>query len=350
MIEDLTWLLARWWWLVVAPAVVAAVLAFVWVSGQPDYYVSTGTYVVQPRQLDASNQLRVIQALINTEGINETYANIASSRLLEDRALAMLDLEGRDTAGLDTTAAVVSGTNILEIGARGRDPELVEQMAAAVGTTTVEYVNDLDDVVFLSTLDGPTTPGSPTGRATGLVTTAALIVGLAVGVAVARGAEHAFPVTPRVKIRSIRDQQSNAFSRRYFKHRVREEISRSRSVDHMFSVGVLQVKRPGSQGAEADEPAPLAGPDLSTIAADIRSTLRDHDVLGHLRRGRFAAILPGMSVDDAQVLVQDWKRVATKSLLDRPLGGDVAITVGVCSYDSSAFVGDEVAERMVSDL
>ena len=67
MIEDLTWLLVRWWWLVVAPAVVAAVLAFVWVSGQPDYYVSTGTYVVQPRQLDASNQLRAIQALINTE-------------------------------------------------------------------------------------------------------------------------------------------------------------------------------------------------------------------------------------------------------------------------------------------
>ena len=347
--EQLLWSIRRRLWLVVSIAIATVICAFIWAETRPDYYEAEGSYLVQPRTLDADDEVRAIEALASSEGITSTYTSIAESDRIVAVALAELGLEDGDRVDLEVQTSVASGTNILKVGARGRDPVLTRDMAAVVGDLTTSYVNELNDVFVLSTLDEPRLPTDATGAPTGLIVVAALVVGAGLGVLVALVTERISPATPRPWVRRMRDRSSGAYHKRYLKVRLGEEISRSRAGGHSFSLGVLHVMRPG-RGSDQDAPAELSEEDLVGMASRIQSSLRDHDILGHLGGGRFAAILPGMEMDDARRLVEHWRSEVTGFLIDRPLRSDVAISTGVCAYDSSAFVGDPDAERVAAAL
>ena len=349
MYEQLLWSIRRRWWLVVSIALVTVVAAAVWAATRPAYYEAEGSYLVQPRTLEADDEVRAIEALADSEGISSTYSSIAESDRIVAVARAELGLSESDQADLRVQTTVASGTNILKIGARGRDPELTRDMAAVVGDLTSSYVNELNDVFVLSTLDAPRLPTDTTGPATGLIVSLALVGGIGLGVIAALLVERVSPATPRPWVRRIRDRASGAYHKRYLKVRLDEEISRTRAGNHSFSLGVLHVMRPG-RGSDQDAPAELSEEDLAGMAERIQASLRPHDILGHVGSGRFAAILPGMSTEDARRLVEQWRAAVTGFLIDRPLRSNVAISVGVCAYESTAFVGDPDAERVAAAL
>jgi GGDEF domain-containing protein len=176
-------------------------------------------------------------------------------------------------------------------------------------------------------------------------------VGLGLGVGLAVVTEHGMPSgPPRRRLRRIIDDRSSAYTRRYLQMRLHEELSRSRGAGRTFSVGVLQVLRRRPHGVEVEEPARLTDAELTAISAGIRQTLRDQDILGHLGRGRFAAILPDVVLDDARNLVLQWRRSTSPRLLPDRLGRDFIVSVSACEFRSTGFVGDPEAELVVSAL
>jgi capsular polysaccharide biosynthesis protein len=172
--------LRRWPLILVSFALLTG-LTFWWVESKPDSYRAAGTYVVRPR-LDPSGQIdvRAIEALIKGVEIPATYASIARSDVIRERAKDVLG-ERENDAGLRVGAEVVTGTNTVEISAHANDPRTAREFALAVGTATSEYIDDLRDTYRLELLDAPRIPASPVDVKRNLTVVIGAVLGVVLG-------------------------------------------------------------------------------------------------------------------------------------------------------------------------
>jgi capsular polysaccharide biosynthesis protein len=195
---------ARRWWVVLL-AVLVTGSATAWrVMPAPDVYESKATFVVRPNETLAGDEIRAIDTLIRGGSINATYASIARSRLIRDRALERM---GPDTtaSGLRARAEVVAGTNILSITSRNEDPQLAHDFLEAVSNETVSYVQNVDDAYRLEPLDPPSLPSLPVDDRAALTIALGIVLGLALGVGLAMLIEYLRSPTPGQEGRAPHD-------------------------------------------------------------------------------------------------------------------------------------------------
>jgi capsular polysaccharide biosynthesis protein len=159
------------------------------VAAQSATYESSATFVVRPRPVDPSLDARAFDALIRGVTINTTYASIARSQLIRDRADEQLD-PGARRDDMSVSAKVLTDTNIVSISVKGPDPDNVVDLATAVSVETIEYVNGLSDVYVLEPLDEPTRPGSPVATNKVLTILVGLVLGVVLGVGMAMLVEY----------------------------------------------------------------------------------------------------------------------------------------------------------------
>jgi GGDEF domain-containing protein len=344
-------LVRRWWWLVLAPAVLLTALAAGWAAQRPPSYVAEGSYVVRVSVDEADDLVRATGALTETDEIASTYASVARSSRIAALARDRLGLAPGEGADVQVTSSVVPDANVVVIGARSSDPRLAFDMATAAGELTARYVGQDDATFLLAELDPARLPGAPVDRPVSALLVGAALTGLALGLGLALMAERSRPSGAlRPRLRGVFDESSATYTKEYFQMRLAQEVARSRRTHHTFSVGVLQVLRRRPDGVEAEDPARLTDAELAAVSLGISRTLRKHDILGHLGRGRFAAILPDMHLADARALVLGWRRLPAGALSRDRRGRDFTVTASACEYEPSGFVGDPDAELIVSDL
>lgn len=173
----------RWIALIVFTLTFGAVAALSY--SQDDYYEASSTFVVRPRLVESSDVIRAIDTLARGVEINATYAAIARSDQILNAAEDQFD-PGEAPEVDSVSAKVLTGTNIIEISVTGPEPEGVQAMADAVGSETVNFVEDLGDIFQLEPLDEAELPRSPAGPnrtltlILGFVVAATLAVGLSV--------------------------------------------------------------------------------------------------------------------------------------------------------------------------
>jgi capsular polysaccharide biosynthesis protein/GGDEF domain-containing protein len=344
-------LIRRWWWLVLTPAVLLTALVAASATQRSPEYVAEGSYVVRVSVDEADDLVRATAALSETDEIASTYASVARSGRIAELARARLGLAPGEGADVMVTSSVVPDANVVVIGARSSDPQLALDMATAAGELTEQYVGQDASTFVLAELDPARLPAAPADRPVSTFIAGAAVAGLALGLGLAVVAERARPSgAPRPRLRGVFDDQSATYTKPYFEMRLAQEVARSRRTHRTFSVGVLQVLRRRPDGVEAEDPARLTEAELAAVSTGISRTLRDHDILGHLGRGRFAAILPDMPLAEARELVQGWRRLPAGVLSRDRRGRDFTVTVCACEYEPSGFVGDPDAERIVSHL
>lgn len=174
----------RWWWVVVLAFVATTVVTVATVSSQSATYESTATFVVRPRPIDAAQEARAFDALIRGVTINTTYASIARSQVIRDRAEEQLD-PAAQRDDMSVSAKVLTDTNIVSLTVKGPDPDHVVELARAISVETIEYVNGLSDVYVLEPLDLPTRPSEPVSTNTMLTILVGLVLGAVLGVGMA---------------------------------------------------------------------------------------------------------------------------------------------------------------------
>lgn len=350
--RDIGRALLRGWAIALAAMVIGAGLGFLWAERQPQHYEAESSYIVRAAVDDVSNIVRATVTLTASDQIMETYVGIATSDVVAGRAHAELGISEGDRSSLEAASRTLPGTNVILIGARGPDPELALAMARRVGRLTEEYVADLNDVFVLVALDPATLPAEPSGPSPVAASVIGGMMALVGALAALALVEYRHPRPwHRRQLRSIFDPETHAYSSRYLGRRLREEVARSQYSGQPFSVGLLEPVRRGRPDAEGEEEfAAITLSETDALAASIEATLRPQDMLGHLGQGRFAAILPGVGLDQAQQVVARWRRATTLLLLDGHLDRDIVVRSAACQYDSPLFVGDAEAEQLVNSL
>ncbi|MDH4118869.1 MAG: Wzz/FepE/Etk N-terminal domain-containing protein [Acidimicrobiia bacterium] len=320
----------RRWWLAAVAAAVTLGLTFIYTSRQPWVYEAEATFVVRPRLVDAADSLKATDTLIRGAEINSTFAGIARSEIVGDRAAEVVGSDRVKGQGMSVRTDVVAGTNILRITVSGGEPELVQEYAAAVAGETVRYIDDLNDVYALAALDPPEIPNSPAGPNKGMTNIIGGVLGVMLGAVLAFAVEYLSEPVPEIAAFDILDSESGAYNEAYFKNRFDQELSRGTHTGQVFTLAMIQAS-PSPAGAQEDV-------DPSEVAALLTSVVRPEDLLAHVGDGTFALIMAGTPESEAERKLADWA-VQTWPASDGvpPPDSPFAISVGVCQYG-----GDEL--------
>jgi capsular polysaccharide biosynthesis protein len=156
-------LLLKRWWIVLSSVLVTVAGTLIFTYFQTRVYSASVTYVVSPSSevLNGTNFLSGLSVLGGQPTVANTYASIASSETVKQKATQILGLSLAQAMKLKVSSRVQTNTNIIEITVEGSDPLLVQGFATKIGESTVEYVNTLSGVYDLKILDGAKSPGEP---------------------------------------------------------------------------------------------------------------------------------------------------------------------------------------------
>jgi diguanylate cyclase (GGDEF)-like protein len=324
--------LSRYWHLVrdewvflligfLTTTVVAGTLAY----RQPDVYEASGTFVVRPRVIEGEEVVRALDTLNRSIEIVSTYAFIAQSQLIEERAKASLESPG---SGLSIGADLVPGTNVVEITVTGAEPDEVAALANAVGDQTVDYIANLQDAFELVPLDPAEVPDGPAGPNRQLTLAFGVVFGVIVGVLMAMLAQIVKEWRQRPSRADITDPYTGVFSEKYFQARFRQEVLRAKRRRRLFSLALVRLV--------ADHETHEAVPTQSVLrqaAMVLQGKVDEHDVLAYLGDGVFALMLQEPDASRAEWLLKQWQRDLES--IDFATGESfvhVRVSVGVGSY------------------
>lgn len=373
-------LIVKRWKLVFAVAIVSVIAAAIMTSDHISTYESSGTFVVRPKILEPDETVRATEALNRGGEINSTFARIARSEVVRDRAQDALDEQGFPTSGMNVTTRVVPGTNILEIGAMGADPDAVAAYATALGKETAAYLVETGEIYEIQPLDTPDVPEQAKPSQRPLTLLLSLGFGVMGGAGLAFGVEYLREPAGDSEMNLI-DDLTGAYRGDYFRLRLREELARCglgeaplagvrpdggsnpgehkrphpveassraeashspRSGDapsYRFSLGVITIVPAG------DDPTHQTAvdfDDLRRVVHSLRSLLREQDMLAFIENDTFALIFPGMSHDVSEAVLDAWIVDAA----DDPRTRHLVPTIKVCECFEQGIIGNDEGMRI----
>lgn len=339
-------LILRHWLSFAIGVIVTVAVGAMLILPRPDVYESKGTYVVRPTSVETSDVVRAFDTLIRGVEINATYAAIARSDIISDRAKERLASDPEvDTRGLDVDAEVVTGTNIIRISVTGEDPEAAAIYAQHIGIEMVEYINGLGDAFRIEQLDPPAVPRSPVGPNRQLDLALTIILGFGVGTSLAIGFETLSRRRSPFPALNVVDTKTGLFNEEYFKLLLERELARARDFGRPLSVGMIRVAR----GAPWESDEPLTDREELRLISSALSDGRTGDAVAYLDDGILAVILPEIHLPRARELAVGW--AASISLrLNRNGMRAFSVGSGACEYRANRFVGDDRVRQVVDEV
>jgi capsular polysaccharide biosynthesis protein len=284
-------------------------LTTILVVQQPWIYQSEGTFVVRPRTVEADEIVRAFDTLNRGIEINATYAAIAKSDLVKQRARESV---GSSTRGLNIGADIVPGTNMIRISVTGTDPDLVHDFASAISEETQRYVFELDDAFVLESLDEPAAPDRPVGPNKGLTIGVGVVFGLLLGAFMAVVLDYLTEATGRKTTLNIIDPATGAFNASYFELRRSEELARIDGNGRFFSIGEIRAR------TRTDPPQVPKPSHLRDFIEQISAATRAEDIICVTDPGVVSIIFPELPGSACERLLDDW-RVLLEATLEVPL-------------------------------
>lgn len=297
-------ILKRRWWLLAISLLIVVGATYVLTSRQRPVYESSATFVIRPRlsptggtEAERSDDfVRALDMVSRRVEINTTFAEVASSRLIKQEAIAELGLTSAQRQGLDVSARVIGGTNVLEISVEGHDPAVIRDFTNVVGERTVAYVSGLYDVFELEPLDAAVLPSRPTRPNLLMNLLMGLVLGLALGGGLVFMLQYLETAAVGPESFNIIDRETGAYTRSYLLHRLWAEVSRARRVERPLSLGLLRIADdPASGGRHPERHSEV----MQWAKAALIRALREEDVLARFDEDTYAILLVDQTADEA---------------------------------------------------
>jgi receptor protein-tyrosine kinase len=153
----------RGWWILAATLCIGIGAALLYSYSQPDKYVATATYFATSRLRtnDPGDVVDSMDTLASRAGVVNTYCHILESRTLLEEAAQSLDVSPAAISDYQSNCSVSPESSILEVEVNGTSPALVTDLANAIGTVGIAYIEHLQEVYELRKLDEASIPDSP---------------------------------------------------------------------------------------------------------------------------------------------------------------------------------------------
>ncbi|SEL64324.1 capsular exopolysaccharide family [Blastococcus sp. DSM 46786] len=179
------------WWLPVIGLLTGGAIAFGASQLQTPLYTSETQLFVSTR--DATSTSDVFQGSQFSQERVSSYARLIAGEEVAARVVDALDLSVSPAELADQiTATAVADTVLIDVEVTDASPELTAAIAAAVGDTFIEFVDELEtpdgeefSLVEVTVTDRPEVPAAPSSPNTSRNTALGLLVGLLIGAGLA---------------------------------------------------------------------------------------------------------------------------------------------------------------------
>jgi diguanylate cyclase (GGDEF)-like protein len=281
---------------------------------------------------DVSSYATGLNILSNREQIVATYTEVASSNKVKQMAAESIGLES--LRSYSVSSELLKGTNVIRITVEGPDPVLTQELANAIGTVMMEYAQGLYEVYSLSTLDEAQLPKSPVRPDKVRDISLAAVLGLILGGCVAFLVTYLEPSTESALSVNIMDSKIGVYNKQYFLQRLDEEMVRAKRNHYPLSMALIRVDNLNRlHGLNAFR---VRNDALRHVAVLLKQYLRDEDLIAYLDDDVFALLLPDISGEHAQTVMEYLQtRVAMAPFQSQIVNIKLNLTgiVGIASYD-----------------
>lgn len=154
-------IIRRGWWIILLTTLIAVIGAAAITASAPRVYQSFARYIVSPNQdiyLDDSDLVRRSLDTLDNSGILVTYAEVFGSKRMKEEGIKALGLSAAEMGGYEITAVNLPQTKIVQLSVRGEDPQKAMDLAAAIGSESSTYMEDLYAIYKVSELDPASVP------------------------------------------------------------------------------------------------------------------------------------------------------------------------------------------------
>lgn len=289
------------WWIVVPVFLVTLTATIVFTFSRVPVYSSTATFVVAPNAAfeDVRSFASGLDILSRRTEIASTYAEVAGSRLIKQKALESLDIPS--TEELVVEGKLRAGTNVIEIAVEGNNPALVRDIANVVGTETMMYAQDLYETYILKQLDEASLPSAPVRPNKLLNLGLGLAGGIILGVGLAFLSVYLEAPLEDFNTFNVLDRETGAYNKRYFEQRLGEEMARAKRNKNSLSLALLNVDR-----FDAIDSYSYARRDaLRQVARVLRQYVREEDIIARIEGTVFAFLFPDVLEGSAKAMVAE---------------------------------------------
>jgi capsular polysaccharide biosynthesis protein len=178
-------------WIILPVFLLTLAATVFYTSQQRPVYTARTTFIARLNRnfIDNKSDASALDILSRRTEIATTFSEVAKSRRIKFYAGEQLGLSIEQRKFLSVDSRLVAGTNIIEISTEGPNPDLVTDFTNALGTVTIEYVNNLYEAFELVPLDEAITPTSPSRPKKTFNYLLGAVVGLSLGLGLAFLAE-----------------------------------------------------------------------------------------------------------------------------------------------------------------
>jgi diguanylate cyclase (GGDEF)-like protein len=292
-------LVARWWLILPTFLITLGIAGVLALSQDPSYEAGT-SLIVTPAADVADETLSALAVISRQTEITDTYAQIASSRLIQRTAADELALTGDERRDVQITSRLITGTTLLSVTATSTDPGLAAEYANAVSGALVAFVDDRYEVFDVSVVDQASIPQTPVSPNVPLTLGLGAVAGLLLGTGLAVVAALVRPPS-RAPLRDVLDPETWMFNEPFLVYRLRQEMSRTRRSTKSLALALVDVNHREALDGLMPRSRSEA---LRRIAALFDSHLRAEDVIARIGPSTFGILMPDTSEDQAVGMLQ----------------------------------------------
>jgi diguanylate cyclase (GGDEF)-like protein len=281
----------RGWWIILLMILVAANVSLVISYFTPLVYQTNVRFIVSPNASIFTSSWDIVSSLdtLDRRSIINTYKELLASSSVYGKSPQIQQI-GQDVVANEygISVVVVPDTNILTLTVEGPTPQGVVDVARAISSQALGYINQLYPVYNFNVLDDATFPTSPVRpdsvRNAGL----AAVLGAIVGLVLAFSREQLQNTIEKLRERSTVDVASSAYTRAYFERRVREEMIQQ--PDASLSIGIVNFR--GLDEVANILPEPIMDRLMHTVTNILKNELRGRDIVGRWDETKLIVLLP----------------------------------------------------------
>jgi diguanylate cyclase (GGDEF)-like protein len=263
--------------------------SFVWSITTTPLFRASAKFLVYPNETLASSR-DVVSSLdtLDKRTISTTYADILDSNRVYQDTVTRLKLSAADLEGVRIYSEVQANTNILVLYVEGPNSQLITLLANNIGQNGISFIKSIYQVYEISFLDlaiEPKAPFQPRPLEDGLI---AAGVGLAVGLVFVVLRETLRVPLESLRIRSLTDKQSLAFTRKYMVRAITQELIKRK--DEPIAFGLIHLQ--GLEDLIDGLPERVTMHVMQNVVARLHNMLRGNDIVARWDRLEFSVMLP----------------------------------------------------------